>query len=900
MRNVHYVLSTHWDREWYQPFQDFRARLVQLIDRLLEGWESGALKGPFQTDGQAIILSDYLEVRPEKRATIERLVREGKFIVGPWYVLPDEFLVSGESLVRNIRMGRDVVRQYGAVPSNAGFLCDMFGHNSQMPQIFNLFGIPGAFLWRGTNLFDRRRFMWIGADGTRLPTYRFGQVAYCTYAVQMRGADLRGIQPDAETLEKRLDAWLADENAKTDAGPLLAFDGGDHMEWDQEAYKVLEKRFGKNVGGYKIQHTNLDAWLNEMLPTIGNIKAELKGELRDPGLDPTGMDQQVLIPGVTSSRVNIKQQNAYCQDVLCQWAEPFSAAASLALGREYPKGFLDVAWRWLIENHPHDSICGCSLDQVHRDMLYRFSQTQQIGDRVTREALRHITAAVAGTPTADEVRVGVFNPLPVEINEVVDLALDLPANWPTFNGMSILQDKYAFTIHASDGSELPYQRNKQINRRNRTRTFPWFFPEGFQVNVAEVSLPLRIPALGYTVLTIRSGQAGIPTRYPMVPDLAVSERTLENRWLRVDVAADGTLTVTDKSNGEVYERMLTFEDTADIGDGWNWGPAVSDQAFLSAGCHTSVAVTHRGRYKACLRIRTTMETPAEFNFSEMQRSCELAKLVIDSTVTLRADAREIEVETLVKNNVRDHRLKVLFPSGADTDTYLADTPFDVVERKIALREGSEKYREPEIAEKPQQTFSAVFDKKRGVAVAATGLLEAGVLDQPARTLGLTLFRATRQTVGTNGEPEGQMTGDLHFRYWIRPLQGDPDRVALVEMGQKLSGGVRIVNMQTKDVESYKGAKEMPAQAGFLSLSGAAVLTSLRFTEAGLEARVYNPQATAGKVSFDLKDWPADIKKPGKAGLVNLESKPLGKAISVRGGKVSFEIGAKQILTVLFA
>ena len=135
-RTAHYVISTHWDREWYQTFQDFRFQLVRLLDRVIVALQDGTLQGPFQTDGQAIMLQDYLEIRPERTELVKQLVREGKLIVGPWYVLPDEFTVSGEALVRNLRMGAELVRAMGAEPSKAGFLCDMFGHTGQMPQIF--------------------------------------------------------------------------------------------------------------------------------------------------------------------------------------------------------------------------------------------------------------------------------------------------------------------------------------------------------------------------------------------------------------------------------------------------------------------------------------------------------------------------------------------------------------------------------------------------------------------------------------------------------------------------------------------------------------------------------------------------------------------------------------------
>lgn len=105
MRRVHYIYSSHWDREWYQSFQDFRYRLVQLIDRTLHGWQTGSLRGPFFADGQSILLEDYLEVRPERAEEVRQRVKEGLFVLGPFYVQPDEFLVSGESLIRNLQIG---------------------------------------------------------------------------------------------------------------------------------------------------------------------------------------------------------------------------------------------------------------------------------------------------------------------------------------------------------------------------------------------------------------------------------------------------------------------------------------------------------------------------------------------------------------------------------------------------------------------------------------------------------------------------------------------------------------------------------------------------------------------------------------------------------------------------
>ena len=271
-RKAHYVVSTHWDREWYQTFQDYRYRLVQLIDRVLDGWQREDLCGPFQTDGQAIVLEDYLEVRPERAEQIRQLVREGRFVVGPWYVLPDEFLVSGESLIRNLRLGRGVASSLGGQPSSAGFMCDMFGHNSQMPQILAGFGIRGGFLWRGINLVDQHLFRWRGADGTELPVYRFGKIGYCSYAVQVRGANPNEPRPTPAEIEARLQAFLEEENEKTDVGPLLLFDGGDHMEWDPDAYAVLSRHLNQPGEKYEIVHSSLDAYLDGLTAVSEQIR----------------------------------------------------------------------------------------------------------------------------------------------------------------------------------------------------------------------------------------------------------------------------------------------------------------------------------------------------------------------------------------------------------------------------------------------------------------------------------------------------------------------------------------------------------------------------------------------------------------------------------------------------
>ncbi len=907
-RRVHYVLSTHWDREWYQTFQDYRYRLVRLLDRVIAGWERGELRGPFQTDGQAIILEDYLEVRPERRGLIERLARAGQLVIGPWYVLPDEFLVSGEALVRNLALGRQMARAFGNVSSRAGFLCDMFGHNSQMPQIFAGFGIPMGFIWRGVNITDQRLIRWRGADGTELPCYRFGHNGYCSFASEARYAREPQPDPDPDLLRRRLQLYLEAESQETQIGPLLAFDGGDHMEWDRAAYAVIAERLGQSRDGFEIVHTSLDAYLDEMVPLASHIRAVVEGELREPGLFSAPADAQWLIPGVSSSRVWIKQANAACQATLCQWAEPFSVLAQRATAAEYPQGFLDVAWKWLLMNHPHDSICGCSIDAVHEDMKFRFAQAQQIADRLTTEALRRLAASVAGEVGDQEVRVVVFNPLPTPFEGVADLRLEIPPGWPHFNfNMGAFQPTPAFRIYGPDGRELAYQRLGQAAERTRFRTYAVAFPKSYRVTEVPVALRLSIPALGYTALTVRAGEPGLPTRHPLVPGLASSEHAMANEYLAVTIEPNSTLTLLDRRTGRTYTRLLTFEDRADIGDGWNHGVTLNDQIFVSTACRASVALVHNGPELATFRVRTVMELPEEFDFRQMVRAARWMPLIVDSLVTLRAGAAHVEVETTVHNCIRDHRLRVLFPTGAQATTYLADGQFDVLERPIALRTDNHLYRELEVETKPQQTWTAVFDRTGGLAVISTGLLESAVLDLPERPIALTLFRATRRTVNTDGEPGGQLQGELRFRYWLAPLTGKPDRAGLCRLGQRLEAGLRAAILAREDVIQQRAQMAelhgdrawqpvaLPASAGFLTVTGPAVVTSLRQTEIGPELRLFNPEARAGRITLTLGDWPG--QPPTYAHPVNFKGWPTGRRRSFSAGCLSLMLDAKKILTL---
>ena len=301
-----------------------------------------------------------------------------------------------------------------------------------------------------------------------------------------------------------------------------------------------------------------------------------------------------------------------------------------------------------------------------------------------------------------------------------------------------------------------------------------------------------------------------------------------------------------------------------------------------------------GAQRATLRIVNRLEVPECFEFdTKMRRSDRTRTILIESDVTLRAGADHLEICTRIDNQVRDHRVRVLFESGARTDTYLADSAFDVVERRIALPADNHTYKELAVETAPHANWTAVFDAQRGLAVVAPDLPEAAVRDFPERPLALTLLRGFRRTVFRNDdEPGGQSFGLHIFHYRLVPLRGRPDETALARLGEQMSGGIRAVQVLPRD-QAPAAQRTLPRVFGQLVLRpDRAVMTSFRrHPEKGfLEIRLFNPGAQQIQESLELSF------APSRAELVDFEGEPRGD-LKVSGKSIAVTIGPKQIVTI---
>jgi alpha-mannosidase len=380
---VYIVPHTHWDREWYATFETFRAQLIELWDQLLTLTEADP-DFRFLMDGQTVVIDDYLEIRPEAQARLERAVRDGQIQVGPWYTLPDEFLVSGETLVRDLQRGVASAGVHGG-SMRVGYLPDSFGHAAQMPQIYRQLGFRHAAVWRGVPLaIDRVAFTWEAPDGSRILTAYMGN----SYS---QGVDLP-TEPDA--LAARIASALQAIAPFRPTTDVLLMNGNDHV-LPQAKLSAAVRGATARLNGTMIRLARLDDYLAR-LPEHG--WPHWRGELRSSA-------RAHILMGTLSVRASDKQRYFEATRVLERMAEPLAALTGVDVDRQ-----LDEAWTLILQNAAHDTACGSGIDAVAEAARRRSTRVIEIAERIVDHGLPQL----AGTGQ-------VWNPSPFPRRGLVEV-----------------------------------------------------------------------------------------------------------------------------------------------------------------------------------------------------------------------------------------------------------------------------------------------------------------------------------------------------------------------------------------------------------------------------------------------------------------------------------------------
>ena len=873
------VPHTHWDREWYDPFQTFRLKLVHLIDDLLDLLEGDPSFAQFLLDGQLAIIDDYLAIRPENEQRLRSLAAAGRLTVGPWYILMDEFLVSGETIVRDLQTGIRRGAAFGGV-MEVGYLPDMFGHIAQMPQILRQAGFEHTVVWRGVpSAVDATAFWWDAPDGSRVRA---------EYLVAGYGNGA-AIPDDAKALIRRLQAHVEEMGPFLQPGaPLLFMNGTDHQRPQPWLGRVVAE-VNDLQDDYHLSITSLPEYLSTA-PTDG--LPVWQGELR------SGVRSNLLM-GVGSNRVDVKQAAARTERTLERLAEPLSALFLPAAS--WPASFFDVAWQNVIRNAAHDSICACSVDEVVDAVVHRFAEARQIAEGLTDEALATLGRSMAEAGTV------VVNPSSRSRGGMVEVVI--PAAGQADEHTQVLSERYGLPgMMTFDGETVKNMLGLIQGARIDTDMYVTDVTLGEDATGLDITIvigteprdgvpveeikrdlftrltarpdtqvrlrldqpPIRrilarvadVPAYGWQALT------PVPLIHPVGAEQATSEVadgsqsdssvTLSNGTTSVVVdATTGTFSI----NGlEGFGRLV---DGGDHGDTYNYSPPATD-TIVDTPDEVTVRIGERGPVRATAVISARYTWPDRVSGHSGTRIGS-HEVEVTTTVELRADEQLVRVRTAFVNPSKDHRLRVHLPLPEPATTSQAECAFDVVERGLTAEGRVDEFGLP--------TFpSRRFVSAGGLTVVHEGLLEYELVDisdsgQPghpptghngAHALALTLLRATgmlsRLGMSLRPLPAGPMTpldgpqllGPIEVRYALHVGEVDPYRL------------VDEADLPLRTIGSFGGG-ERGLSGSALTIDGAEV-SAVRREAGSLEVRVFNPTDSPTVVAIeDRSGWLVDLR-----------------------------------------
>jgi mannosylglycerate hydrolase len=785
-------LHTHWDREWYLPFEVYRARLVSVVRSVIEGLNSGELPN-FLLDGQASVLEDVLEIDPTLYTPIQDLMEQKVLSAGPWYVLADQLLVRGESLIRNLQIGLELTSMYGA-PAMIGYCPDTFGHSADLPRILQGFGIDTAYVWRGVPKLDSGPvFLWQSHDDSKVLSF---QLSRGYYDANFHNAD------NNTDLLAHIKRWMPPNDAhyckQLNAGLIPV--GADHLAPPKNMEQLLRRL--SNALDRELQVVPIALTdFSEKLKSI-NVDALpiVDGELRDNSA-ALAFERAYLLQGVLSSRLYLKRENHIAEHRLVDLSEPMQSILYVQKIADYPAYELKHAWKLLLRNHPHDSICGCSIDSVHREMQSRTIKFHELLNALDAEAARAIASpdspsklmtAAKSLPIVDPAlspdRISFFN------TSGESLVAPVPFIWATeedASGEPLLEDPERTDIQvvASETSvEIFSGSGNEPLVKPVTVHHGWLWCD-------------RLPAWGGKTLSWTQNASVNPARQlPKKVEnikrarefVSVDARRVSNEFLSVEIEPDGTLIVIShetRRRSKMYRLGHTFRDVADCGDSYNFDPLPGDKPVmakfvgvrpaLNGPLVGSLILDYEIKIPVCAEEvkKSTLTDGFPDGPSAFLRSNKTVVHKIKTEVSLRRGVPIVYFDTGWENKSSDHRLEVLMDTELDVQVSFAENHFSVLKRerptfktKLPVAKGTE----APLDRLPCQRFFVANDQ----VFFNAGLPEYGM---DGSNVSITLLRAfshlSRSRLQTRGggagpgvpTPEGNCFGLNRASYGWSPL-----------------------------------------------------------------------------------------------------------------------------------
>jgi len=686
----HLIPHTHWDREWFLPRARFHARLIPLIDELIERLQADPAFRSFLLDGQTILIEDYLRSRPEREGEIRTLGKSGRLQIGPWYVLADEQIPSGESLVRNLLLGATDADRFGG-RLDVLYSPDAFGHPAVLPTLGREFGMKFGVLWRGLGG-EQDFFRWKGPDGRDLLLWHLPPSGYEI------GAELPGSGSRLPDLWKEVRATLVQRAA---GKHIPVFVGADHHA-PHPALTRLRDILADLEPASAFRISRLDEFFQAADSTPAG---PIVGELR------SSYGYTWTLQGVHGTRAPFKRQHGIAELFLERVAEPLSALARYTTGRDR-RPLLETAWRTLLRAQFHDTICGTAADEAIAAAERRVAEVVAYATELRSDALHALAGydpdrarehGVAAEPTLILWNASPRHRGGVSVADVTFFRRDVLVGPPSARVPRDGPGYRPFALHGADGRAIPVQvlaRRVTQERGDALRHYP------DQDDVDQVRVAFRAPAvpgLGLVALHTKGGGAVASDRGESV---RARGRSLENRFVEVSFESSGALTIVDLRRNQRYTDLLRLESGGDAGDAYSYCPPARNRVTRSGGA-IAVRRLAAGPLVAALEARWDLTHDIR------------ARLVVQ----LYADSPLVRTSLEIDNRRAYHRLRARFPTGFADESATAGTAFGAVARAAVAVEPGAAIRETPVRTAPAHRFVAAARGARGLAVLAPGFFE---------------------------------------------------------------------------------------------------------------------------------------------------------------------------------
>ena len=855
-KNIHIISHSHWDREWYLPFEEHRMRLVELVDKCMELFETDGSFKSFHLDGQTIVIDDYLEIKPENRDKLIKYVKEGRFIIGPWYVLQDEFYTSGESNVRNLLIGMKSAEKYGGM-CKMGYFPDAFGNAGQMPQILKQAGMETVTFGRGVRPvgFDNEvqangsyespysEMIWQSPDGTPILGILFANW-------YNNGNE---IPTDVETAKAYWNERIKNAARFASTDEYLMMNGCDHQPVQTDIGEAIETA-SKLYPDINFIHSNFPDYIKALNDNLSDDLTVVKGELTSQDTDGW-----TTLVNCASSHVYLKRMNRKCESALENEAEPICVISSL-FGQSYPADELEYSWKTLMQNHPHDSICCCSVDEVQQEMVTRFNKSKQVADYLISEGKSYIADKIDTSvfeKYCEAIPFSVFNTTGRERTGVISVDLDIVRKSGWLKKCAYEIDEITvpdYKLIDADGSSIPFRLE------DLGVTFGFDFPKDkfrqpYMARTVRITFEAEnVPVMGYRTYSLAEG-SDIDTKETLV----TGENRMENSVISVQINGNGTLDITDKMSGRIYRGVGYYEETGDIGNEYMYKMPEGTEPITTKGDNAKIELVENEPFRAVYKITNTITVPEAGDeafedekrhmvfFKERKggRSKNTVELTIETYVSLDKHGKGVKIKTVFDNRAKDHRVRIMVPTGIDSKVHSADSVFELVTRNNCHNAC---WDNPSACEH-EQGFVSIDDGESGIAVANIGLYEYEMLPDMNNTLAITLLRATGEMGdwGVFPAPEAQCIGISETEIEIVPFSGNIINSKAYEECYQFR-----VDMPVATTSLHKGS--MPDKYSMLDWSGEGL------TLTGLKAKQDSDDIIIRWVNLSDKPTVLTIKK----------------------------------------